>query len=70
MAQQNWKIREYMENKAEKAWTDLGYPKANRNPPDPTKNDLDFDAFRHAYTAAQWARISEDAARAGGITLN
>ena len=72
MTQENWKGpagRDFWEGKAEKAWVDLGNP-----PPTPpgsktpqTQNDFNYDAFRHAYTSANWTRqVGEDAARAGG----
>lgn len=68
--QENWKGplgREYWESKAEQAWVDLGKQRPNPSPSNPTQNDLDYDAFRHAYTSALWARqVGVDAARAGG----
>jgi hypothetical protein len=70
MTQQSWKGplgREYWENKAKQAWVDLGNPQPNPSPVNPTQNDLDYDAFRHAYTSALWTHhFSELVARLGG----
>lgn len=66
----NWKGpfgSEYWENRAANAWGDLGYPAAHPAPSIPSQNDLSYDAFRHAYTQADWTRrFGEDVARAGG----
>ena len=68
MTQQSWKGpqgREYWENKAKQAWVDLGNPRPN--PKNPTRNDLDYDAFNHDYTSALWTHhFSELVARLGG----
>ncbi|MDP2219991.1 MAG: hypothetical protein Q8K34_07300, partial [Hydrogenophaga sp.] len=60
--------RQWWENNAADAWKDLGRPAAS-DPPlkTPTQNDLEFDAFRHAYTHAIWVReFGEDMSRVAG----
>jgi hypothetical protein len=52
--------REYWEKRAEEAWKDLGKPPANSSPTNPTPNDLEYDAFRHAYTSAIWSKNLPD----------
>ncbi len=59
--------RQYWEDRAARAWEELGNPPASGSPRNPTQNDLDYDAFRHAYTNALWTRdANATAARAGG----
>ncbi|MDX1253003.1 MAG: hypothetical protein IDH49_12275, partial [Gammaproteobacteria bacterium] len=60
--------RQWWENNAADAWNDLGRPDANDPPADPpTQNDLEYDAFRHAYTHAIWVReFGEDMSRVAG----
>ncbi len=58
--------RQWWENNAADAWKDLGRPKAN-DPSLGTQNDLEYDAFRHAYTHAIWVReFGEDMSRVAG----
>ena len=56
--------RQWWENNAADAWKDLGRPEPDPSPKNPTQNDLEFDAFRHAYTHATWVRdFGEDLSR-------
>ncbi len=59
--------RQWWENNAADAWKDLGRPEAQENPKNPTQNDLEYDAFRHAYTHAIWVRdFPEEMSRVAG----
>jgi len=49
--------REYWENKAAREWAALGNPESKpKKGVSLTPNDLEYDAFRHAYTHAIWVR--------------
>jgi hypothetical protein len=60
--------RDVAEYLAHKAWLDLGNPAPNEGKPQ-NLNDLQYDAFRHAYQSAVITRtpgLGEDVARAAG----